>query len=522
MARSHRLREIRRVLHKHKITRGITPEKLREILEDLGPTYIKLGQIMSLHSDILPQSYCDELMKLQSDVTPMPFEELTSVISDSYGIPWTEVFSEIDENPLGSASIAQVHRAKLLTGEDVVVKVQRKGIYDVMSRDISMLHKLVKLMPPVSIKEMVDFDMVLNEMWMVAQEEMDFLKEASNMQEFARYNQEVRFVEVPQLYLEYTTRQILVMEYIDGIAIDDKETLQEEGYDLKEIGAKLVDNYIKQVMDDGFFHADPHPGNVKIRDGKIIWIDMGMMGRLSDRDRRYIEEAIDGFAYSDISRIQNAVLSLGQFKGEIDEALLYADIKKIFTKYGNMELGRIDVPSVMQDLMDVMKKNRIAMPHGMTMLVRGLTEMQGDLLQISPEINMVDIASARIKQKRWEEFNWKLGLKKGTKKVLRDSYKTAKIPGMISDALQDYLKGQSKLSLGLYATRDFAWLLRKLIRNLVTGIWVMALLISSSILCTTDMKPKILGIPAMGALGYLLAFVIVLAVVIQHVIQKRK
>ena len=150
-----RLKEITAVLRKHELTRGITPEKLRLILEDLGPTFIKIGQIMSLHSDVLPKKYCDELMKLRSDVAPMPFSEVEEVIEDSYGYPWQEVFSQIEKETLGSASIAQVHRATLKTGEEVVVKVQRKGIYDTMARDIGLLHKAVNQQPSPAIGQAV-------------------------------------------------------------------------------------------------------------------------------------------------------------------------------------------------------------------------------------------------------------------------------------------------------------------------------------------------------------------------------
>ena len=153
-----RLKEITSVLHKYGITRGITPQKLRMILEDLGPTYIKIGQIMSLHSDILPKRYCDELMCLRSEVTPMEFPEVKEVIEQAYGCPWNEIFAFISDTPLGSASIAQVHRAELLSGEQVVIKVQRTGIYEIMARDIGLLRKAVKLMPPISLKGMADFD----------------------------------------------------------------------------------------------------------------------------------------------------------------------------------------------------------------------------------------------------------------------------------------------------------------------------------------------------------------------------
>jgi ubiquinone biosynthesis protein len=220
-----RLKEMRDILLKYKVvTRGITPEKLRNILEELGPTYIKLGQIMSLHSDILPAAYCDELMKLNSDVTPMEFPEVEEVINRSYRSDWRDTFTYIDPVPLGSASIAQVHRAGLRTGEEVVVKVERKGVYDIMARDIGLLKRAVRLLPPIgNIKDMVDMEMVLDEMWTIAQEEMNFLKEASNIEEFSRNNRDVRYVGVPRKFQEYSTTRVLVMEYIDGFAIDDRK-----------------------------------------------------------------------------------------------------------------------------------------------------------------------------------------------------------------------------------------------------------------------------------------------------------
>lgn len=204
---------------------------------------------------------------------------------------------------------------------------------------------------PVSLKNMADFDLVLDELWTVTRDEMNFLTEASNMEEFARRNKDVHFVGTPKLYQQYTTVHVLVMEYIDGCAVDDKERLKEEGYDLKEIGSKLVDNYIKQVMDDGFFHADPHSGNVKIRDGKIVWIDMGMMGRLTERDREMLGKAIEGIALNDIGLIRQAVLGLGEFKERPDQRKLYEGIEGLMLKYGHEDMGKINVGEVTVDLM---------------------------------------------------------------------------------------------------------------------------------------------------------------------------
>lgn len=520
---SERFREIKDVLRKNQITRGVTPEKLRMILEELGPTYIKLGQIMSLHSDFLPKAYCDELLKLNSDVTPMPFDDVEDVINHSYGQDWRELFQFIEEAPLGSASIAQVHRARLKNGEEVIIKVERKGIYDTMARDIGLLHRLVKLIPPVGdFKNLVDLDMVLDELWSVAQEEMDFLKEAANMDEFSRNNASVQYVTIPKLYHEYSTGHVLVMEYIDGYSLDDVESLQNAGYDMDEIGTKFVNNFIKQVMDDGFFHADPHPGNVKIRDGKIVWIDMGMMGRLSEKDRHTMIKGIRGIALHDISMVENSVLEIGEFRGKPDRERLYQDLKKFIADYGTTSMGSLDVAAAIAGLVEIMKQNRISLPHGVSMLCRGLTHIQGVLAVISPDINMMQIAVNRYTEDFLKNINWKSEFQKQARIVYRSVNKGVEIPGLVTDILKEHLEGQSVVNIDLHSSEDLTNVISAAIRNIVVGLCVAALLIASSVICTTDMTPKILGIPALGFAGYAFAMVVSIFLTVRYLWSKRK
>lgn len=519
---SSRFREILGILKRNHVFQGITPEKLRIVLEELGPTFIKLGQIMSTHSDILPAEYCDELAKLNSDVTPMPFSDVISVIENSYREKWTEVFDWIDEVPLGSASIAQVHRARLKDGTDVIVKVERKGIYDMMARDIRLLQRAVKFLPSVGgLKYVADLGQVLDEMWKVAQQEMNFLQEADNMEEFARNNADVKFVAVPKLYREYTTTHVLVMEYIGGCAINDKKALLERGYDLHEVGEKLVDNFIKQVMDDGFFHADPHPGNVKVFNGKIVWIDMGMMGRLSDSDRKLLGDAIKGIADHDTAEVEQAILSIGDFRKAPDRDALYRDLTDILGKYGDTDITNVDIAQFFTDIIDTMKRHGIVMPHGLTMLARGLTHMEGDLAEISPDINMVEIAQRRILSDEIENFNLKKAVMEDGRKLGNAFHKSVEIPGLLERALRDYMNGVSHMSMELKTSPRLAWLLRKLVQNLVLGMWVMALLIASSILCMSDIEPKIFGgIPLLGFIGFACAGLIVGFLVIRHFVTK--
>ena len=366
-----RLMEIMEVVRRHDITRGMSPEKLCAIIEELGPTFIKLVQILSMRSDFLPKEYCEALKKLRSDVSPMSYAQVVAIVEASYGRPLGEVFSSFDEQALGSASIAQAHAAVLQSGEPVVVKVQREGIHDVMSRDIMLLKHACRLLKYTPVSGLVDFNRVLDEMWLVAQEEMDFQTEAANLERFRKLNEDVAFVTSPALYREYTTTCVLVMERVDGIAIDDRDALVAAGYDPAEIGAKLADNYVRQIMTDGFFHADPHPGNLRIRDGRIVWLDMGMMGSLNDRQRSMIGKAITGVARGDINLCRDAVLNLGEFHGETDRRQLYRDIETLLEQYGSLDLGSMDLAMVFEDLTEVMKRNGISMPGSLTMLARG-------------------------------------------------------------------------------------------------------------------------------------------------------
>lgn len=255
-----RLKEILGVLKKHHITSGIQPEKLRQILEDLGPTYVKLGQIMSMRSDMLPESYCKELERLRTDVKPLPFDVIQSEIEKELGKPADVFFKEISPEPLGSASIAQVHPAVLSNGDQVVIKVQRPQIHEIMEEDIKLMRRAVSLLKfTMGTGELIDFRTVIDELWKTSQEEMDFLKEAANCDTFWENHREIKYVTCPKVYHELTTSHIMVMSYIEGIQIDHIGELEEQGYDMTEIGRKAAENYCKQILEDGFSMRIPIP-----------------------------------------------------------------------------------------------------------------------------------------------------------------------------------------------------------------------------------------------------------------------
>lgn len=505
-----RFREIVSILMKNQVMRGMTPEKLVNVLTDLGPTYIKLGQILSLHSDILPQEYCDALRRLNSDADPMPYSEVRELVSEAYGGEKPEeIFREFDEKPLGSASIAQAHRAVLKSGEEVVVKVQRRNIYRRMEADISLMRRALRKLPAVGgLKNLVSFSDVLDELWAVAREEMDFQQEADNMDELARNNSDVVFIKVPKVYREYLTEHVLVMEYIDGYSIGDVENLRKAGYDMDEIGRKYADNFVRQVIRDGFFHADPHTGNVRIQGGKIVWLDMGMMGRLSDTDRRTCMEAVLAIADHDTERLMNAVLSIVELTGRPDRDVLYRDLDDIIHNYGYTDLKRFRIGSFLRDVLEVMKKNHLRFPQGVSMLVRGLTQAEGVLSQISPEISIMEIAMQEAEEYYRQNFSMKAELQETGKKFLSGAKKATDIPELTSEAIRQFVRGRSRADVSLRADAGLRVLMRSLTGRISAAVWGAGLIIGSAILAASGDGWR----TALAAAGFVLSGILGAAV----------
>ncbi len=496
-----RLMEIVGVLNRHNALRGITPVKLRAMVEDLGPTFVKLGQMLSMRPDLLPTVYCEELQKLRSDVTPMPTDEVTRVVEASLGAPLGEAFPTFDLTPLGSASIAQVHRATLPTGEKVVVKVQREGIFEVMASDIALLTKAAKLIKLTPTGETVDFAMVLDEMWVVSQQEMDFLNEANNAIEFRRLNDGVAYVVCPKVYQALSTQQVLVMEAVDGIRIDDLPALKAEAYDPDEICRKLCQNYMKQVLDDGFFQADPHPGNLLIRDGQIVWLDLGMVGRLSARDQGIFKKALAAAVSGDIGALTDAVLAISRHNAPVRREALYADLDLIMGEYLHMDLGAMNLSALMRQVMDLAQKHRLALPAGVTLLGRGISTLEGLLADISPETNLMQILSQRFVKDSLRDVDWKQALIKNAGALYESVQKSLSTPALLNDALRAALKGELKLKLENPTAQEAEQAETKRAERLRHTQLYAAGILASALTTLSNVEPRWLGLPWITVAG---------------------
>ncbi|HEX9063008.1 MAG TPA: AarF/UbiB family protein, partial [Clostridia bacterium] len=504
-----RIREIIRILKKNDIIHGITPEKLKSILEELGPTFIKMGQIMSMRPDILPPEYCNELKGLRSNVRPMDFNEVKKIIQTEYSASIEEIFENVEPMPLGSASIAQVHNAILKDGKKVVIKVQRLNIREIMGEDIAIMRKAIGLVKKISkAGDAIDFKTVLEEMWIAAQQEMDFLIESSHLEEFADLNSDISYVTCPKVEKSLTTSRILVMEHIDGLQIDDLEAIHDAGYDINEIGKKLALNYAKQVLDDAFFHADPHPGNIRVRDNKIVWLDLGMMGRLNNRDKQLLKSSVNAIVHNDINGLKSVLINLCSVRGKINHVALYSDIDDMLTRYIDLDLDSIDIGKVIMELNDLANRHHISMPGGIALLGRGILTIEGLMTSICPKINFVEILANHISGKIIEEFDISKEISKKFRSFANTLDKSIDIPSQIYDVLKMTIKGQTKMNLEITGSEEPLREIDKMVNKLVVGIVTAALLIGSSFIFSTDMKPQILGIPVLGGLGYFFALLL--------------
>ena len=504
-----RLKEIVAVLRDRELLQGVTPVKVRQVLEDLGPTFVKLGQIISMRPDFLPNEYQAELTRLQSEVKPMDFSVVKEIVQREYNQSWDGIFAAIDEHAMGSASIAQVHRASLLNGDRVVIKVQRPGIYEVMAKDIALLKRAISILNLVRDSDgVVNLESIVDEMWEIAKQEMDFLLEADHIEEFAHLNKDDENILCPKVNRQLTTQRILVMECMDGIPLDDGEGLQAACVDMERIGRRLGINYVKQMIDDGFFHADPHPGNIWVKDGRIIWLDLGMMGRLSARDRNSFRHAIMALVTNDVYGMKEAVLALGVPRGKVDHIQLYDDVAALMAQYGDLDFEHLKAGEVARKILMVLKSNNIAIPHGFSMFARGVMIMEGVMTRCCPQVNFSEIFAKGLRVSMEKDFSWLAELNK----FKRDSYmlmkKSMQLPEQISDILKMTLSGQTKVNLDLTGSQEPLQKLDSMINKMIMAIISAALLLGSSTICTTQMEPKIMEIPLLGVLGYLAAMVL--------------
>jgi ubiquinone biosynthesis protein len=376
------------------------PQRLRMALEELGPTFVKLGQVLSTRPDLLPPAYIAELARLQDTVPPEPWEPVRAQLEAELGAPVEEVFATLDPEPIAAASLAQVHAATLPDGAEVVVKVQRPDIEATINVDLDILADVARLLQTrTPLGELYDLPGIVEEFAATLRAELDFYREGHNADRFRANFADEPYLYIPKVYWEYTTRRVLVMERIRGIKIDDIAALDAAGYDRYRIGLHAARMVIKEVLEDGFFHADPHPGNFFVMPGEVIGaMDFGMVGYLSRRTRTDLVCLYVAAIQLDEEAVVDQLVRMGVVGGAVDRIGLQHDIGRLLRKYAGLPLKAIRARDMVEEAMPIAFRHHLRLPSELWLLGKTLAMMEGVGLKLVPDFDMFAVSRPYVQR----------------------------------------------------------------------------------------------------------------------------
>lgn len=506
-----RMNEILRIMHQYHVLSGLTPERAVEVLQALGPTYVKIGQLASNRSDLLPKPYCDAFEKLRDDADPMPFPTVVEQIDKAYGASWHTVFASIEPTPLGAASIAQVHKATLLDGTVVAVKVRRPGVAESMAEDIMLMKHLIATGELVSNAHrdiLLSLEGFVEEIERTTANEVDFTIELNNLVRFHKEIADEEGVTSPVPYPQYSRESVLVMEFVQGVEISDTAVLREQGVDVDALARRVCQSYVTQVLDNGFFHADPHPGNILVRNGEVVWIDLGMVGSLTASERMLVGKVFTAVATNSAYLLMQALTGLVHVVGPVDHGVLLDDLARLLSEYSTAEMKDINVGVVLTEVIELLRGQNMVMTSSVTMLARGFVTIEGVIAQVAPSISVIEIVSKHVIAQQGDPKNVAQRLVNLAIAGTESAEALAKLPTQLSNTLEMIDRGQIKVNGSVDVTSRVLATVYASVGRLSLALLSAGLFLGSSILCTTNMEPQFLGVPLLGVLGYLGAFVL--------------
>ncbi len=506
-----RMNEIVRIMRQYKVLHGLTPEQAVEVLQALGPTYVKIGQLASNRSDLLPKAYCDAFEKLRDDANPMPFDVVIEQIDRAYGKSWHEVFASIDPVPLGAASIAQVHKATLLDGTTVAVKVRRPGVAESMAEDIMLMKHLLALGEFASNSHrdiLLSLEGFIEEIERTTASEVDFTSELHNLMRFHDELADEEGVTSPVAYPQYSCESVLVMEFVQGTEISHTQALREQGIDVSALARRVCQSYVTQVLDDGFFHADPHPGNILVRDGEVVWIDLGMVGTLTVSERMLVGKVFTAVATDNAYLLKEAVMGLVHVLGPVDHGALLEALSRLLAEYSTAEMKEINVGTVLTEVIEVLRGQNMMMTSSVTMLARGFVTIEGVIAQVAPDISVIEIVSKHVIAQQADPKFLATQLIDLATTSAASAEALAKLPTQLSNTLEMLDRGQIKVNGDIEVSSRILATAYASVGRISLALLSAGLFLGSSILCTTAMQPQLLGVPLLGVLGYVGAFVL--------------
>ena len=454
--------------------------KLREVLQSLGPTFIKLGQIASTRRDLVPSEIAKELEKLQDQVSGFPFQQVQEIIEMELGEKLEDLFQEFNEKPIASASIGQVHQAVLRTGEMVAVKVQRPDIRSTVQTDLEILDDITRMMEAnLSWAKTYQVRKMMAEFSNSLLAELDYQTEGRNGERIAKQFQDNPEVVIPKIYWDYSTNKVLTMDYITGVKVNQIETLKEEGYNLKLIARRITDSMLHQILMEGFFHGDPHPGNIYILPGnKVAYIDFGMIGRISEDTKFHFASLVIHLQNGNTKGLLKTITAMGLHTSGTDMNTLYNDVDQFVMKYSDIPLSKISIGSALKDLLDIIYQHQIQVPADLSNLGKTLFLIESIVSDLDPELSILDTIKPfgeKLLRKRYEP---KSILQNTWSELVENAHVFSKIPKNLKELTSTVQQGKLHFEMSITEMKDFLQRLDRISNRLAFSI----ILLSFSIL----------------------------------------
>jgi ubiquinone biosynthesis protein len=485
-------------------------ERVRMVMEELGPTFVKLGQILSTRPDLISVEFIQELSKLQDNVPPFPYTEARQIIESELGRPLEDIFQHFEDTPLAAASIGQVHKAQLKDGEEVVVKVQRPGIRKTIEVDLEIMLHLASLMERHLEELQVHRPVrIVQEFARTLEKEIDYTIEALHIERFARQSMDDPTVYVPKVFRDTTTERVLTMEYIDGIKASEIDRIEREGLDRKIITARGADLILRQIFDHGFFHADPHPGNIFVLpDNVICYIDFGMMGSI---DRQTREEFAD-FVYTvviqhDESMATQMLLKLTEYDEKPDVRVLERDLTEFIGQHLYVPLKDLQMEKLLQQILKMISRHRLQIPQNLFLMMKALATVEGVGLLLDPDFEMIKQTIPFIQRVKMARYHPKRMANDIVRSGAEFVQLMQEIPGETREILEQMKQGKIKMEFKHKGLEPMLSTYDQISNRIAFSIIIAALIIGSALIVLSKTPPFLFGISFIGIIGFLAAAV---------------
>ena len=490
------------------------PIRMRKVLEELGPAYIKLGQMLSTRPDLVGVEIAEELQKLRDDTPVTPFDEIKEVIETELGDSMNKIYVDIDETPIGSASIGQVYKARLReTGEKVAIKVQKPNSRELIESDIKIMKFLAKRIDQfLTMTKPLNLPVVISEFERSIFKEINFLEETMNLQNLANNFKKVSYIKIPEVHTTYCSEKVITMEYIDGVAVTDLLKKDYPKIDKKKIANYGVKSYFKQVLIDGFFHADPHPGNLIVtKDGKLCYIDLGMMGILSENFKETLAELILLLIGRNSNNIIKQLIYMDIITPAQNTDKLKTDLDDLLNLYYGAELRNMD--GLLDDLLNVMVENNIALPREFVMIGRGIALIEDTGKQLDPTFNAAEELKKLSRKIVINKYKPERIAKSSINYLLQLEHLAKDLPDTINNTISKIENGKLEVNLKHLEVSE-------LINQISVSLILSALIIGSSLAMFIEKGYHLFGYPILGLIGFIVSGILGIYLIIQYMIER--